>query len=82
MSVTCSIVKGDLPIQIDWQFDNKTINENNNDDYVVASTNKKNSVLSIDSVAAKHVGHYTCLARNQAGLATHTAFLAVNGILL
>lgn len=48
-------------------------------DVVVGSTNRKNSVLTIESVAARHAGDYTCTASNRVGATTHTAHLAVNG---
>lgn len=79
MSVTCSVVKGDLPIDITWAFNNKLLKDQQDLDVVVASTNKKNSVLSIESVSAKHVGNYSCLATNRAGTAAYSANLAVNG---
>ncbi|KAJ8667920.1 hypothetical protein QAD02_009583, partial [Eretmocerus hayati] len=78
VSVTCSVSKGDLPIEISWAFENKLLKDQPDHDVLVASTNKKNSVLSIESVNAKHVGEYTCLATNHAGTASYSAFLAVN----
>lgn len=38
------------------------------------------SALSIESVAARHAGEYTCVATNRAGNVTHSTTLAVNGI--
>uniref|UniRef100_A0ABD2WQD2 Ig-like domain-containing protein n=1 Tax=Trichogramma kaykai TaxID=54128 RepID=A0ABD2WQD2_9HYME len=80
MSITCSVVKGDLPIDIGWAFNGEPLTEARNAELgvLVASTNRKNSVLSIESVQAKHVGEYACLATNRAGTATHAAHLAVN----
>ncbi|XP_025152785.1 Down syndrome cell adhesion molecule-like protein Dscam2 isoform X35 [Harpegnathos saltator] len=77
VSVTCSVAKGDQPIEITWAFNGTTI-DSRDSDVVVASTNRKNSVLTIESVAARHAGDYTCTASNRVGTTTHTAHLAVN----
>jgi len=78
VSVTCSVTKGDQPIEITWTF-NGTLIDSRDSDVVVGSTNRKNSVLTIESVAARHAGDYTCTASNRVGATTHTAHLAVNG---
>ncbi|KAF7411846.1 hypothetical protein HZH66_000742 [Vespula vulgaris] len=78
VSVTCSITKGDQPLDISWAFNGTPIDISRGSDVVVASTNKKNSVLTIESVAARHAGEYTCSASNRAGAASHTALLTVN----
>ncbi|XP_071567228.1 Down syndrome cell adhesion molecule 1 isoform X19 [Temnothorax nylanderi] len=77
VSVTCSVTKGDQPIEITWTFNGTPI-DSRDSDVVVASTNRKNSVLTIESVAARHAGDYTCTASNRVGATTHTAHLAVN----
>ncbi|XP_036142535.1 Down syndrome cell adhesion molecule-like protein Dscam2 isoform X48 [Monomorium pharaonis] len=77
VSVTCSVTKGDQPIEITWTFNGTPI-DSHDTDIVVGSTNRKNSVLSIESVAARHAGDYTCTASNRVGATTHTAHLAVN----
>jgi hypothetical protein len=76
--LTCSINKGDLPINITWFHNNVTIKS---DEAVsVIRVNKKISTLSIESVQAEHIGEYTCLAKNRAGATTYSTFLHVNGI--
>lgn len=79
VSITCSVTKGDQPIEITWTFNGTPI-DSRDSDVVVASTNRKNSVLTIESVAARHAGDYTCTASNRVGATTYTAHLAVNGI--
>ena len=37
------------------------------------------SVMSIESVAARHAGEYTCVATNGAGTISQSAMLVVNG---
>lgn len=76
-SVSCSVHKGDLPIEISWYHNNNTIREQNG---VTVMKNKKVSTLSIDSVSFENYGEYTCTAKNRAGSTTHSAVLNVNGI--
>ncbi|KAI4496436.1 hypothetical protein M0804_000246 [Polistes exclamans] len=80
VSVTCSITKGDQPLDISWAFNGTPIDTSRGSDVVIGSTNRKNSVLTIESVAARHAGEYTCSASNRAGATSHTALLTVNGI--
>lgn len=77
-SLTCSISKGDLPIEIAWLHNNIAIE--NTELISIVKVNRKISTLSIDSARASHSGNYTCLARNLAGSATYTTTLYVNGI--
>ena len=79
VSVTCSVAKGDQPLEISWAFNGTPIDSHHGSDVVIGSTNKKNSVLTIESVAARHAGEYTCSASNRAGATTHSSRLTVNG---
>lgn len=80
ISLTCSINKGDLPIEITWLHKNNSVT--NDPSIILTRVNKKISTLSIESVQAEHIGEYTCLAKNKAGIATHSTFLHVNGTYL
>lgn len=74
------MAKGDQPLEISWAFNGAPIDSHHHgSDVVVGSTNKKNSVLTIESVAARHAGEYTCSASNRAGATTHSSRLTVNG---
>lgn len=76
-SLTCTVSKGDLPIQITW-----TLNGNDVEKYggvSVIRTNKRISQLSIDSASADHSGEYVCFVENPAGTASHSTTLHVNG---
>lgn len=79
VSVTCSVIKGDNPVLISWAFNGEPIENDQTTDVTIGSTNRKNSVLSIEAVAARHAGEYTCSASNQAGATSHSARLLVNG---
>lgn len=77
LSVTCSIIKGDLPVNLTWMINDKPIDPTRTD--INVQMNKRVSFLSIDSVTARHAGRYECMARNTAGVDRHTAHLSVNG---
>lgn len=78
ISATCSILKGDFPMDITWAFNGSPIDSERSDQYTITKS-KRLSVLAIDAVAARHAGEYTCTASNKAGASSHTAILAVNG---
>jgi len=54
-------------------------NVTSNDGIVVMRNTQKMSALSIDAVKARHRGNYSCFAQNKAGVAQHSAYLAMNG---
>lgn len=76
-SVTCSVHKGDLPLNITWLHNNKP--SGYKDDITISKAGKKVTTLTIDNVNGDHSGNYTCVAQNKAGEATYTAELFVNG---
>lgn len=78
-SLTCSITKGDLPIEITWFHNGLQVVKS--DSISIVKANRKISMLSIDSARANHAGNYTCVTSNPAGSASHTTTLYVNGIL-
>lgn len=76
-SVLCTVHKGDFPIGIRWTLNGKPIA--NFQGISTMRTNKRSSQLTIDSINAEHAGEYTCIAKNDAGTASHKAVLHVNG---
>lgn len=69
--------EGDLPLQIQWLLNNKSVVE-----YAGISTvkaGKRNMVLNIESITAAHSGDFTCIAQNKAGSVSFTTDLKVNG---
>ncbi|KAL3270305.1 hypothetical protein HHI36_009356 [Cryptolaemus montrouzieri] len=76
ISLTCSVHKGDLPIEINWLLNNKSVDDMNG--VVIFKAGKKISTLSIDSIQAYHAGTYTCIARNKVGAAFYSTDLHVN----
>lgn len=77
-TVQCSINSGDVPVRFSWIFNGKPIDETAG--YNIGKFGKKASVLSIDAVSEQHSGNYTCLASNNAGIASYMAELIVKGI--
>lgn len=77
-TVNCAVVKGDLPIDIYWMFNNYKISTN--DGILITRSGNRISGLSIESVQSRHRGLYTCIAINAAGSARHVAELNVNGL--
>ncbi|CAH0555683.1 unnamed protein product [Brassicogethes aeneus] len=75
VSVQCVVSIGDMPIQFSWMLNGKPISEQNNIN--IGSFGKKISVLSIDNVSEEHIGNYTCLASNRAGISSESAELLV-----
>lgn len=79
-SVVCLVLSGDLPIDIEWLFNDYPINSYSGVNIVKGG--KKGSVLMIESVNGRHAGNYTCKVSNSAGASSHSAFLIVNGVSL
>lgn len=76
-ALQCIITHGDQPVRIDWTINNRSAN------FVpgtrVSNVDRRSSVLTIESVDAKHAGLYNCTAANAAGVASHTTELVVKG---
>ncbi|XP_044595800.1 Down syndrome cell adhesion molecule-like protein Dscam2 isoform X5 [Cotesia glomerata] len=77
VTATCTVIKGDYPIYIEWSLNGQPIFSDNTD-ITIGSTSKRVSVLTIDTVSAHHAGEYTCSASNQAGGTSYSASLVVN----
>ncbi|CAB0037705.1 unnamed protein product, partial [Trichogramma brassicae] len=75
LSLSCTIVKGDLPVHFTWLFNGQPVNPEQDLTVIV---NKRRSNLEIESVSADHSGEYTCTVSNEAGTTSHSTSLAVN----
>uniref|UniRef100_A0A182K8V3 Ig-like domain-containing protein n=1 Tax=Anopheles christyi TaxID=43041 RepID=A0A182K8V3_9DIPT len=75
-TVSCAVVKGDTPIEINWMFNGETFSTDS-DGITISKSGPKMSILYIDSVQPRHAGRYTCVARNKAGFAEHSSELKV-----
>lgn len=83
VSATCTVNKGDLPIDITWFHIDVNGNKKaltTNDGIVITRNNQRISMMSIDAAKARHRGNFTCVAKNKGGIAQHSAILHINGI--
>lgn len=77
VQVMCYVGKGDMPVSFSWMLNGEPIPNYLNVN--IETVGKKSSVLNIDSVEESHIGNYTCIASNRAGISTHSAELTVKG---
>lgn len=78
INIQCIVSGGDMPVNITWLLNDKPF-----DEYLEIYTTKRGKrilELTIESVAAKHMGNYSCVAENKAGRVNYTAELKVNGV--
>ncbi|XP_050561814.1 cell adhesion molecule Dscam2 isoform X40 [Spodoptera frugiperda] len=76
VSLTCTVGKGDLPLKIHWQLNDKILNSGNG--ILINRNGKRVSILILENVQHEHIGNYTCIAENEAGRSSHSAVLNVN----
>lgn len=80
VSVSCIISGGDLPIDLFWYFNGQALNDYDNlNNILLEKKGKKLYFLIIESLSARHIGNYTCSAKNKAGIDEYSAILNVNG---
>nr|NP_001036476.1 down syndrome cell adhesion molecule 1, isoform BH [Drosophila melanogaster]ABI31027.1 down syndrome cell adhesion molecule 1, isoform BH [Drosophila melanogaster] len=77
LSITCVVLKGDLPLRIHWTLNGEPVATGVNG-FTVMQLNQRTTYLSVDALEAKHRGSYSCVAQNQAGEAIYSADLQVN----
>lgn len=77
VQVSCYVNKGDMPVDFSWMFNGDLISTDLSVN--VTPFGKKTSVLSIEYVDQSHIGNFTCIASNRAGIATYAAELFVKG---
>ena len=78
VSLTCSVSRGDQPLEFFWFFNGQKILLAKRQDLLI-TINKRRSTLEIESVNADHSGEYTCTVSNEAGATSYSSILAVNG---
>ncbi|XP_046809330.1 Down syndrome cell adhesion molecule-like protein Dscam2 [Lucilia cuprina] len=77
LSITCVVVKGDLPLTMHWTLNEEPI-ISGADGFTIMKLNARTSYLNVEALEAKHRGTYRCIAVNLAGLAEYAAELEVN----
>ncbi|XP_070066212.1 cell adhesion molecule Dscam1 isoform X6 [Drosophila virilis] len=73
----CTLTEGDLPLNIRWTFNKQPLFNDDDQDILIAKLGRRSSVLTIESVAAKHAGNYSCHGENAAGKASYSTQLKV-----
>lgn len=76
-SITCSVIKGDLPLSIKWLKDGNIIDPSQR--ISVTQVDQYNSILVIEQLQEFHSANYSCLVSNQAAEVESTQALLVNG---
>ena len=75
--LVCTVVDGDEPLTITWSLHGEDLSSG--PDLTTSQLGSRTSMLMISSVTYRHSGKYTCTARNEAGSASHSVELRVNG---
>ncbi|XP_076361336.1 cell adhesion molecule Dscam1-like isoform X2 [Tachypleus tridentatus] len=76
ITITCSILDGDLPVRISWLKNNSSLVQQ--DKVVIENNNEFSSTLFLKEVRFEDKGNYTCLAKNNAASTSYTAEMVVN----
>lgn len=76
-SLTCSVVKGDLPLTVLWRKDGRSIDPSHH--MTIKQVDQYTSILVIENLASDHTGNYSCAVRNPAAEVENTQTLLVNG---
>lgn len=76
-SLTCSVINGDKPLQINWKKNNRLIDASQH--VIVKQVDEYNSMLVIENLASDHTGNYSCHVRNSAADVEISQSLLVNG---
>uniref|UniRef100_A0A182U3K6 Ig-like domain-containing protein n=1 Tax=Anopheles melas TaxID=34690 RepID=A0A182U3K6_9DIPT len=75
-SITCSVIKGDIPLTITWRKDGRPIDPTQR--MSVTQVDQYNSILLIENLTADHTGNYSCVVRNTAAETEGHQSLLVN----
>lgn len=76
--ILCTVSSGDMPIYFVWTKNGHLMNAHKNN-LKVQQLDELTSIFSLTRVSLEDAGNYSCIAKNEAGSASHTAFLKVMG---
>ncbi|KAM7292976.1 Down syndrome cell adhesion molecule homolog [Ixodes scapularis] len=79
-SVMCTVISGDLPINITWFKDDQPITASNpgTAGILVNTVSDYSSTLLFKSLRLDYRGNYTCVAANEAGTVSHSAVMIIH----
>ncbi|XP_073989855.1 Down syndrome cell adhesion molecule 1 isoform X9 [Rhodnius prolixus] len=78
-TLICSLAEGDRPVTLQWLFNGRELYDDRDEIGIkIVQISDGSTLLSINSVEARHAGTYTCVAKNEAGKETYTSNLVVN----
>ncbi|CAN7998424.1 unnamed protein product [Ixodes hexagonus] len=79
-SVMCTVISGDLPINITWSKDDQPITSTNpgTAGILVNTVSDYSSTLLFKSLRLDYRGNYTCVAANEAGTVSHSAVMVIH----
>lgn len=82
VQLNCFVTKGDNPSDINWEFEGNQLDASRNlpNGAVATKLGDRASALMVNPVTPAHQGRYTCVVKNPAGTAFHSAVLVVNGM--
>lgn len=78
-SLTCSVIKGDLPLPVTWRKNGHIINTAQHQQVSIKQVDQYNSILVIENLGHDHSGNYSCHVQNTAAEAEISQTLLVNG---
>lgn len=78
-SLTCSVIKGDLPLPVMWRKNGHIINAAQHQQVSIKQVDQYNSILVIENLGHDHSGNYSCHVQNSAAAAEISQTLLVNG---
>lgn len=76
-SLTCSIIKGDMPLNLSWRKNDRLIDSSLH--MSVKHVDQYNSILVIENLRSEHTGNYSCVVRNLAAEVEISQTILVNG---
>ena len=78
VQLTCIVASGDLPLNFKWSFNSSTV-DGDATSVSISRVSPQMSLLVLSAVTLDQAGNYTCHVSNQAGSASSSIHVKVNG---
>lgn len=76
LKIFCTVIRGDMPLNIYWMKDNKTLT----DSRFIQKFDDTSLLLRLTYLTLNDAGTYTCVASNPAGVDRYSSSLNVKGL--